>query len=283
MNPLFHVGCPIQLENFPADHYFLEAFDCLKQNAELGNIGPYGYLYGIPFPFDLEYKRIGVNFSGGADSTILLCMLCELISKLQLDIEVIVTSVVRYYNTAEYSEKAKENIFNEIQKIYKGVKLLHVWGFLPPPFEFTPLANITLFNEDKDRMQQQLKNNANADTLFFLQYNDWVIRKYKLNTMYNGTTTNPINAEINKAPAFRNKKNLYNYRMNFEIHNLAPFALLEKSYTTALYNLLGVQNLFDMTHSCDETESGCGICFHCSERQYGKENAYLYLGDNHEF
>lgn len=282
MTPLFHIGDPIQLENFPSDHYFLEALDCLKRNAQSGNLGPYGYVFGIPFPFDPNYKRIGVNFSAGADSTILLCILCKIIEHLKLNTEITVTSVIRYHDTAQYSETAKDNLFKEVQGIYKNVKLSHVHGFLPAPFEFTPLRYITLRKKDRKRMIVELKNKANADTLYFAYFNDWIIRRHNLDTMYNGTTTNPVSQDIDKAPSFRNRKPLQNKVMYFEKHNIVPFALLEKTVTTALYKLMGLSYLFDMTHSCDDTEQGCGVCFHCEERQWSIDNKHLYLGETNE-
>jgi len=279
---LFSIGNPVDLTKFSSKDYFGQVYNMLTTSAEQGQLGEYGLVAGVPFPFDPAHKTIGVNFSAGADSTALLYTLCSIIDMLDIDVKIKVISVVRYYKTAQYSERAKEAIFAELQQRFPNVDMEHVWGFIPPALEFTSLAKINLAeSENINEWADMIAAKANADVLFFRQFSEWTARKYNLDAVYNGTTTNPTTQDLTKAPEFRNIQTLPN-TIHVSASNLSPFEYLEKSFTTSLYDNFGITDLFDMTHSCDDTEQGCGVCFHCEERQWSIDNKHLYLGETNE-
>jgi len=110
--------------------------------------------------------------------------------------------------------------------------------------------------------------------------------------MYSGTTMNPPE-EYDNAPQFRNReivKNSIDQVISASFIN--PFALVTKDYTMAQYENYQVQDLLDMTRSCeadtkvlgemwmhieDEEPPACGYCFFCKERQWGVDNQDKYL------
>lgn len=54
---------------------------------------------GLDIPFNPKWKRIGVNLSGGADSSCLLALLGNIISKNNINCEVHIITHIRCWNT----------------------------------------------------------------------------------------------------------------------------------------------------------------------------------------
>ena len=163
---LFSIGSPIDLTKFSSKDYFGQVYNMLTTSAERGQLGEYGLVAGVPFPFDPARKTIGVNFSAGADSTALLYTLCSIIDMLDIDVKIKVISVVRYYKTAQYSEAAKEAIFAELQYRFPDIDMEHVWGFIPPALEYTPLDKLNLAEtEEFNDWSDMIKAKANAELI----------------------------------------------------------------------------------------------------------------------
>lgn len=287
LSQLLSIGKDINLDNFSDNDHYTIIHNIYTRSANNGDLGPYVNLFGLPVHFDPNYNKISVNFSGGADSTILLYILCLIIEKLDVKTKVKPTAITRYYKTNYFNEEAKENCYSYIKQRFPDILLEPIWGFLPPSLEFTPLSSLVLDDDEISMFGNFVDNGANSDVLFFLQFNQWATKKFSIDAIYSGTTSNPVNDSLPEHPQFRNI-NEYPDRLkhpsdsykDVEYLNIAPFAHLEKSFTTALYDLLDIADLFNLTQSCEIEKGGCkniSKCFHCAERQWSIDNKYPYL------
>jgi len=280
MAEMARIGEAIDLSRFDQSHYFHQVNQFFQTNIAKGNYRNFVTVNGVPIHYEPSYRRISVNLSAGADSTMLVYLLCLIIERLGCDTQVCPTSIVRYYRTAEFSEQAKERVYSWLKNRFPTILGGHIWGFIPPALEFTPLSNLNLQGEDQQTFAHLIEKRAGADVLYFIQFNEWASRKYGFQAIYNGTTTNPVGPAIPNVPHFRDNFDLTTTEVQIIPANICPFTYVEKSWVTAQYDNFGVQDLFALTQSCEAVAGGCNRidhCFHCAERKWSEETKYLYL------
>jgi hypothetical protein len=282
----------VNLNNIPHDHYFRFLQAWLDKNIVEGRFLDYVTVNGLPIHFNTNFKNVGINFSGGADSTMLMYMLAKIIEHLKCDTKLVPLSVIRFSDTSDFSEVVKEKIHAYLSNLFPSIIQPVVWGFIPTPFENTPIKNLTILdNKSKREFQNLIDVNATSDVLYFRYFNNWVSKKYLLNAIYDGTTTNPAYAkDIPNSPKFRQAtERLFNFSPSIfkneffkNLTSILPFERVEKSWVTAQYSNFDLEELFDMTESCPVTKGGCNElnnCFHCAERNWSIENKIYYLSD----
>jgi hypothetical protein len=243
---------------------------------------------GLPFHFDAAFQRVGLSLSGGADSTILFYMLCKLIEDTGSKCKIMPTTAVRFHDTKPWLEIAPKNVYAYMKERFPDIVLEHDWYFIPPDLEVVKMKKLGLRHLNKALPTDKMF----TDVLCTISYNDYLAKKQKLQFMYSGTTMNPPE-EYDNAPQFRNReivKNNIDQVISASFIN--PFALVSKDYTMAQYENYQVQDLLDMTRSCeadtkvlgemwmhieDEEPPACGYCFFCKERQWGVDNQDKYL------
>lgn len=283
----------LNLDKFPQDHYFRNLQGWLDKNALLGNFFDYVTVNGVPIHFQKTYKRIGINFSGGADSTMLLFILATIIDTLKINTKIYPLSVARFHDLEDFSEATKEKVYDFLKHRFSNIIEPIVWGFIPTPFEYNSINKIQIREKEAEQELEYLsKTDANLDVLYFHYFNNWISKKYNLDAVYNGTTTNPVTSDyIPGVPIFRNSiDNLFqhvptirkfSYAKNLVI--VVPFERLEKSWVTAQYENFDVKDLFQITQSCVTVFNGCNDfteCFHCAERDWSVKNKFYYLKEN---
>lgn len=269
----------------------------LKEDADVIEVN------GLPIYFNMSFKRIGINFSAGADSTILLFILAKIIKEFNLNIEIYPITVTRYYKDKDYLDEgrdylevAKEKTLKYLQEMFPNIIKDSIWQFLPESFEITPIENLRL--KDREKFSH-LFGKAHADVYFFVCLNDYLIKKHRLEALYNGTTTNPVGLELEWAPKFRNEdvKDIEHLMISIERLNkkeeikngqiFLPFGFIEKHWIMAQYDNFDLLDLKSLTRSCvevDDSDGGCGRlnCFHCNERKWGNENKGMFLKEFHQ-
>lgn len=255
---------------------------------------------GLPFYFDKEDKTIGITFSGGADSTMIFYMLCRLIESLGTDTKIVAITLVRGWDGKPWLEDITADIISYLDRRFPSIKKEQVFGFIPPAFEVTPLKNITgmerQFNKD-------ILDTAYADVYTVLSYTAYINAKYKIRNNYAGITMNPElnNPDIN-PPEFRNLREFIPEHLssfNGNGPNLGPFCMLHKNWVMAQYENFNIQDLRELTRSCQAplnelnipnvqeikirgSEYVCNTCFFCEERKWGHDNRHIYLEDYHK-
>lgn len=289
---LMRLGFDADVDRLPQCRFKEVVYFYRKHNFEL--LSPYIEVNGLPMHFDPAYKRIGINLSAGADSTLLLYILCRTIEELNLDTKIWAISVVRFWQHHEWSERAKAAVFQWFKDRWPTIIQEQHWGFLPTAYEMTKITQINLDPQEQLNFQDPT---CNSDVYYFRSYNDYMVNKLKLDAIYSGTTTNPVDKEMPMAPEFRNVQHLafpnsiqgnqrrINAVDDVWFTHVDPFALIEKNWIMAQYDNFGLQELLLMTRSCVESDdpvAGCGRlqCFHCGERFWAIRHRLMFLEEN---
>jgi hypothetical protein len=178
-------------------------------------------------------SRIGVMFSGGADSTILLFLICRE-NKLMGNIHTIVPMTVPKVDGAEFYSKRVLDYF-----------AANLGYALPSPI----LVGNMKSTHDK------LVSSGIAETMAF----------GFVDVLYVGENQNP--------PDEFPMKGMYPNRLKSNPYNekkvVFPFLPLYKTHTISLYFQFGLSKLLAITHSCTAGPFGrCMECFACDERKW---------------
>jgi hypothetical protein len=243
---------------------------------------------GLPIFFDFKRKHIGVMFSGGVDSTMLLYILCRIIREFKLDIKITPVTVSRHWETTLHNEVAKDRIFAYIDGKFPGILRDLQWGFLPGVYENTPIQALTLKDKGDDSLK--LAEGGHADLYYFAKFHNWIARVHGLEIIYCGSTTNPPQEFAVDGPGFRapeqspvdsidlqDLQRKINYHGKHHCLLADPFLYIEKTWITAQYKNFAVEDLYEMTQSCVSAPNGCKDCFSCYERKWGLDMCDIYL------
>lgn len=212
-------------------------------------------------------KKIGINCSGGADSSILLLLLFHYCIQNNIDdMKIIVVTSVND-NTGRTNGKHANAVINYIiEKTNKNFIDQHIMFYR------------------KKQMSAYF-----YDIIFPL------LETKKVDFFMTGRTCNPLentfvencNNEIvnlsNNALPIRNGTNHPVYEKNGKNETVwyRPFINVDKRFIRFLYNYLGANDLFYLTRSCEpfslgqktfvyqkEVENHCGKCWWCLERKW---------------
>lgn len=188
------------------------------------------------------YKKLGVLFSGGLDSTIVVCLLLnELKNRNQLDsIDITCFTVCKTSGSTYYANR----MIDQLEKTYSK-KLDHVSNLDNPAINITPtpLYLDTLLN---------LRNQYN-DVLFFtglMSYPNKTEKKF----VYTESMSNLPNDLLTTNRVVQPLRHLYKY------------------HVVDLYYKLNVEHLIPYTHTCTKQSIGtCDMCTGCEERNWAFE------------
>jgi hypothetical protein len=248
---------------------------------------------GLPIKLNHCDTDIAVNVSGGADSALLLYILARYISEQRLKIKVHPICVVRRWETTEYLEKAKDRVVNYVKKLFPNVIQDIIWGFLPTAYDHTPIGNIVFADKfETDRYKTKI-GKCFSDVYFFHSFNSWIARRYNIKQIYSGTTINPDSFDHKDRPKFRDVSEINDTKLSYKwedanwksdaeyhVKTFDAFGMIQKNWVTAQYTNYNIEDLFSITHSCEEERNGCGECFHCHERSWSIDNKDIYLDKN---
>lgn len=206
---------------------------------------------------------VGVWVSGGADSALMLYLICKQIKDNNLPIKVIACTVdhkLPHVNIAgDVVDKVKELLNCNIEHQVYNPPAHTVWT--------------------SDELKQQFKN---INLINF--------RQDKIQALYTGTTLNPpksiqetfnygILEDIEAVRGVDVPKQIDKYSvhdlgdMTVEFIEIRPFLETDKQGIGSLYkehNLM--DTLFPVTRSCEDLNTvrgHCGICWWCEERKWG--------------
>lgn len=203
--------------------------------------------------------RLGLHLSGGADSALLLYMLCIYKKNVRPEIDII--SLIFQEEEKNYQFQSTIQIIELITKL-TGVKIQSI------VFDPTPSEDLELVKKIETRH------------LFV---------KKIIDCSFNGVTLNPpgyiCEEWVNKNPSLkgpellRSSQNRDQFFHRFKVNNkicftYRPFVNIDKKEIYELYKTFDLlDNLFPLTRSCNElgrhTISHCGKCFWCFERFWG--------------
>jgi hypothetical protein len=254
---------------------------------------------GLPILFNKTRKVIGITFSGGADSTMLLYLLCRIITEFNLDTKIIATTTIRFWENKIGTDYVAIKTMEYIRNLFPSIEILHEFGFIPTALETTPLKNISDLPEGYFTNDEI--NSGHADLYASYAWNRYLANKYEIPFFYNGVTMNPahLGQEVN-APEYRAIKDPTEFTWILQRNFTSPFKLINKDWVMAQYVNFGLKDLAKLTKSCNTGEQeiikkfgskisgndmqkyACGGCFFCHERTWAENNVTPYLEETHK-
>lgn len=244
---------------------------------------------GLPIHFDASFTEIGISLSGGADSSLLFYILCNLAEKTDSKVKIHATTMVRFHDTKPWLEKPAKDVFNWMKNRFPNIVGEHDWGFIPPDLEVVKMKKLGLRHLNKSYPTDLMF----CDVLCTVTYQDYLIKRKNWSFIYSGTTMNPPENYAN-APEFRTQEVIEAHGIDLVVNAtvINPFALVQKDWIMAQYENFELQDLLALTRSCeadtkvlgemwmhieDEQPPACGQCFFCRERQWGSNNMDKFL------
>jgi hypothetical protein len=244
---------------------------------------------GVYIVVDPKWKKIAVSVSGGADSALLLFLLCDIISKQHLKIEVNIISNIRMWKDRPWQRKNSVDVFNYIKNCFPKIHFRRHENFIAPEIEY---GNIGRSIPDRNN---QLKSGDQISTASHAEY---ICYTYNIDAWFAGITKNPLTSDItlgmdDRKIEFDGNLDLLVSKQNntFVCH---PFRFSDKRWIMRQYKNYKLDNLLLITRSCEgdnktypEIFNGldfntykdadvvpeCGQCFWCQERTWGIQNA----------
>ncbi len=191
-----------------------------------------------------ENKRIGIMLSSGADSAILLYLLCLELQNPGRSIE-----EIKYIFTVPKTDGAELHSPKIVDWINERLKIN-----LPQPTIFGA-KNVHTLHHSKQVGDSIIAiydeyNPEHTDLFLFLADQRPVPKPWIIEGVY------PFRVDENLYPEFIS----------------LPFNHLDKSHTIDLHYMFKTESLLELSHSCTQKDSGrCNSCYHCLERQWAFE------------
>lgn len=235
----------------------------------------------LRIPFNNEWKKIGVNLSGGADSACMTMLLCDYITKNKLSTKIHVITFIRCWDTRPWQKSVAENVFNYLKNAYPDIIQDQQFCFIAPEIEHGAIGEIY--------------EGRSGDQMTVSGFNRYCAVNYKLDAIFNATSKNPSGTESDDRMRNRDKdpknpqlNHLLNNRKVITTYN--PFIYTEKDWIIAQYKIFNRWDLFETTRSCEGDfvtseeirktvqkledyypglhVEECGLCFWCNERNW---------------
>ena len=180
-------------------------------------------------------QRIGVMLSGGADSAVLLYLLCLERRMDKSTQEIVPFTVARPDGAWDYVKPIVEWVRNKLELT----------------IEQLPDA-IKVGDPTVHHSQQGRTGEYEART------------KYGIEHIFYGSQADPDRALIELPGQYPSRP------ASVELPGTTcPFALVDKRHTLSLYDIFDVWPLIELTHSCTALTKGrCGECYNCKEREW---------------
>jgi tRNA(Ile)-lysidine synthase TilS/MesJ len=254
----------------------------LIQNGHVNNVNTIDGVYII---LDHTWKKIAVSVSGGAVSALLLFLLCDIIDKKQLTIDVDVITNIRMWKDRPWQQKNSVDVFNFVKDRFSKIKLQRHESFIAPELEY---GNIGRSIPDRDG---RLKS---GDQIMTISHAEYICHIHGIDAWFAGITKNPSNSDITSGMDDRiaefdgNIEQLISKQNNTTICH--PFRFTDKRWIMRQYKNYKLENLLALTRSCEgdnktypnvfngldvttykdtDVVPECGQCFWCQERAWG--------------
>ena len=218
-----------------------------------------------------DWKRIGISLSGGADSALLAYLLCT-----QTNAEIHVVTQVRCWKKRPWQRQNSLDVYHWLVDNFPKNKFVRHEGFIPPEMEE---PNTTFITDEYGKTKP-------GNRIILRSHNEFIIHTYKLDAWYSAVTKNP-DVQFPGALPERDEGVLPIHMTHMGIDVYHPFAQTAKDWIVKQYRKHGIEQLFDITRSCEGEFEGldyttytpgqvvptCGKCFWCKEREWAIEQA----------
>lgn len=202
------------------------------------------------------HTNIGIRFSGGADSSILLALICETIMRLGIQNTSKVYAMTVYWDPP-VKKYYSSSVIEYIKSIYSSVDITHI---------LTPCEYPWQHMKTQQKIMSDLYSGGDITIAF------------------SGVTKNPPGPEVGWGDSWelRDRDRDSDDEKCFIIRSdnlqiVRPFIQIDKRGVSDMYKLLNLQDsLFPITWSCEGAtkvnnyyQKHCGECWWCKEREWG--------------
>lgn len=231
-----------------------------------------------------DWKRVGVNLSGGADSAMLTFLLCTAIQRNKLDIKVNAITHTRCWEIKPWQGWWSLQVFNKLKSMFPDIIDQQYTNFIPTELEH---ANVGLSI-----------NGKSGDQIIVESFNKFISWNGNLDAIYNATSQNPDQLSENRM---RNRDlqvedghigDLIWKSVELKTYFLHPLKFVKKDWIVAQYHIHDLLDLYHTTRSCEGSiplhdnirkvvpnfqsyEDGmdvplCNECWWCEERNWAE-------------
>lgn len=275
------------IRNFSTNNDLYGRF--LDLHPNLGNDLILHDLDGLIIPIGKHWKNIAVSLSGGADSALLMYVLCKMVSDYGLPIKLHAITEIRNWDIRPWQQHISLDVFNRIKSLFPNLIDQRYTCYVPPELEHSVSGDII--------------NGNSGDQIINGSFDRYATFEYGLDATYSGVTMNPSVTDLGEDLETRVRKRdsdaseglieqVIRFRDDTHSYHLRPFRYVKKDFVLAEYKILGMWDLFEHTRSCegdrnmdrpmyrqfdlsngwrwskDEHIPECGRCFWCKERNW---------------
>ena len=238
---------------------------------------------GVEIPYDLTWTRIAISLSGGADSALLAYLVCSLVQDhSNQPITVHIISHTRMWKTKPWQEFDSLYVLNWLQKQFPNIEFERHTGFIAPELEW---------GSKGPTMTDEYGKLVSGDNIQQRAFAEYICFHKNVDVYFNAVTKNPIGTDFHGLPTRDVEASDENKHLTIMTHmgRLAchPFRFTEKSWVMKQYVRLGIEQLRDITRSCEgefpelnyktytpgQYVPTCGECFWCKEREWAIEQS----------
>ena len=240
---------------------------------------------GLYIPFSPDWKKIGINVSGGADSACLAFLLGKIITENNYDCKIHIITFTRCWNTRPWQGTISLNVYNKLKEMFPGLIVDRHINYIPPELEWGATNGPIL-------------NGRSGDQIEGSSFNSYIAYTQKLDAVFNATSKNPGTEGFDNRLLKRDKDAedgvledlVFLRKGTFFCH---PFRFVKKNWIVAQFFMHNAEDLYNTTRSCegdindgqakevlpnglDDYTPGmyiplCGSCFWCLERNWAEE------------
>jgi hypothetical protein len=245
--------------------------------------GPVDNFNGLIIPFDPRWRRISLALSGGADSALLLYLLCKKILDTKAKIDIHLVCNIRCWKTRPWQGPVRDIVVDYFEKHFPEIHFTIHENFVPPELEH---------GFSGQNLTDEYGKTVSGDTMELRAWAEYVSFHNKVDAYFNAVTKNPeVNLHDYSLSARDVEPNEENFRLmvmnHLDILACHPFRFIDKSWVVLQYRILGIMRLFNLTRSCEgefpeldyktyvrgQHVPVCGECFWCKEREYAVEQS----------
>lgn len=234
----------------------------------------------IDIPFSYDWKKICISLSGGADSALLGYLLADIFQKNKLNIEIHVISHVRCWKTKPWQRDNSMSVYKWLCDRFPNTIFKRYENFIAPDLEYAHTG---------PTLTDEYGKQVSGDNIEIRAFAEYICTQNQCDAYYNGVTRNPRNIELGGMRERDIELNADNKHLQIMRHMdkwaLHPFRFVEKDWVVQQYMTQNIQDLFDITRSCEGEIQGinytnyitnqyvpvCNECFWCKEREWAIE------------
>ena len=230
---------------------------------------------GVSIPISPSWQKICVNLSGGADSALLMSLLCAIIQERGYNTKVDAITLIRCWSNRPWQPFISKEVFNKIKSMYPDIVREQHDCFFAPELEHASIGYIT-------------SDGVTSSSLTTKSFNDYHCFYNKdVGAVFHGRTKNSL--ELQDHPwrmTSRDDPNITEALETLEFSQvpvIRPLLMIEKDWVIDQYKKNGWLDLLKVTRSCegniekfykgwrfkaDSPPPECGECYWCAERKW---------------